>query len=323
MQKKDSLYPPSLPADFLNRLEQIVAPADLPCVLTTFREKPPLTLRVNTLKVSEESACRELAAAGFELTVPRGIAGAFILKRGDLRALEKTTLFERGALYVQGLSSMLPVIVLAPQPGETLLDMAAAPGSKTTQMAMQMSNTGKIVANDLSRSRFFKLKANLARQGITNTDTKLGPGEMLGHRYPESFDRVLLDAPCSGEGRFHYSDPESFSMWKVSKLRGLASRQKSLFYSGFHALKPGGVMVYATCTFAPEENEGILDWAFEKFGDQMELVAIHFEFANARSGLQSWKGKAFDSRVQQAVRIIPDGLMEGFFFAKIFKKGRG
>ena len=320
MQKTEGPAPAHLPADFLTRLELILAPGDLERVLTSFHKTPPVALRVNTLKCETPQARSTLQAAGFHLEPFEGISDAFLLTRGSLRDLEKTPLFEQGGLYVQGLSSMLPVLALDPQPGESVLDMAAAPGSKTTQMAVKMQNAGTIVANELSRSRFFKLKANLAWQGVRNTDTKLGPGEMLGRRYPEKFDRVLLDAPCSGEGRFHCQEPESFSTWKASKLKGLASRQKSLFYAGFHALKPGGVMVYATCTYAPEENEGILDWAFEKFGDAMTLLPADFPFKNLRSGLAGWKGKPFDPRVQQGIRVLPDAFMEGFFFAKILKK---
>ena len=310
---------PELPKDFLDRLASIIPQEYWLQVRNSFEKIKPVTFRVNRLKAQPESVMNELQGQGFSLQPVAWNQEAFILKQGTQRELQDTPAYREGRIYLQELSSMVPVLLLDPQPGETVLDMAAAPGSKTTQIAALMQNRGKLFANDPSRSRFFKLKANLEAQGVQNAVLSQKPGEKFSRSHPEFFDLILLDTPCSGEGRFHRAEPESFCEWKLSKIKSLVPRQKMLFYSAFQALKPGGVLVYSTCTFAPEENEGILDWALEKFGDRLSIEEIKLPFSNQMSGLAGWKKKIYPPEVRNAVRILPDEMMEGFFVAKIKK----
>jgi len=309
---------PHLPTAFLERLERILIPEDLTSVLPLFQQPRILTFRLNRLKTQTEPLLQELERSHFEVQRVPWYEDAFILIKGTLRELQETTFYREGHIYIQELSSMVPVLLLDPQTGEKILDLTAAPGSKTGQIAGLMNNTGKILANDVSRTRFFKMKANLEALGVQNVEYSVAKGENVGRRLVNQFDRVLLDAPCSGEGRFHLSDPASFENWKTSKMKGLVPRQKMLFYSAWQALKPGGTLVYSTCTYAPEENEGILDWAIEKFKD-LEMLPCELDVLNRREGIAQWGKHSFDPAVKKALRIIPDGQMEGFFVAKMKK----
>ena len=310
----------SLPKPFLERLHRIIPSQKFDAIANTFTEPKPTTFRINSLKISREQIRKQLEKQGFGLASVSWYPDVFILRKGRLRELEKTESYLKGEIYVQGLSSMIPPLVLDPKPGERVLDLAAAPGSKTTQMACLMNNEGQIVANDSDKIRSEKLKANVALQGAENVQIILDYGESVGKKHPEHFDRVLLDAPCSAEGRFNTREPSSYRYWKPGTVLEMAKLQKKLFASAFSALKPGGTLVYSTCTFAPEENEAVLSDALEKFGGQIEIEAIHLSISNKTTGLSVWEGKQFRPSVKKALRILPIPEMEGFFVARIQKK---
>lgn len=308
-----------LPAEFLERLRRIIPASQHSAVFDTFRRPPPTTFRANTLKTTAGALRDELNAAGFQAEPVAWYRDAFILRRGRLRDLQDTEAYTAGRLYVQGLSSMLPPLALQPQAGETVLDVAAAPGSKTTQLACLMQGRGRLVANDNNKVRFFKLRANVLQQGAANVELAMLDGLAIGRQRPEYFDRVLADVPCSSEGRFQTSEPSSFGYWKPAKIREMVRKQKSLLYAGLTALKPGGTLVYSTCTFAPEENEGVLDWALRKFEGRIALEPVPAGPANRLPGLPGWDGDAFDPSVRLSQRIVPNDTMEGFFVARIRK----
>lgn len=331
-----------LPTLFLERLRRIIPPQKFDAVANTFADAKPTTFRINTLKNVGARSPRPsggetlpdrqagpplqetLEHLGFRLERVPWYPNAFILRGGRLRDLQETEAYKKGEIYVQSLSSMLPSLVLDPQPGERILDLTAAPGSKTTQIACLMKGEGTIVANDNNRIRFFKLKANVELQDAANVELSCRPGELFGRDFPESFDRVLLDAPCSAEGRFQIGEPGSYKYWKPAKVKEMARKQKNLLLSAIRALKPGGVLVYSTCTFAPEENEAVLDWALEKLKDAIEIENIgnRIRIPNPMSGLPQWEGQTFHPSIRNALRILPTSLMEGFFLARL-RKGLG
>jgi len=309
-----------LPELFVQRLRKIIPPENLEEVLQGFSISRPVSFRLNPLKSSAGEILNGLEAAGLKLRPVSWYSDAFQLETGESRDLQSTGAYRNGEIYIQGLSSMIPALVLGPCPGETVLDLAAAPGSKTTQMAALMLGEGRLVANDNNRGRFFKLKNAVELYGAKNAELSLRPGECFGREMPERFDRVLVDAQCSSEARFEADNPRSFGFWKLLKIREMSRKQKRLLLSGLLALKPGGVLVYSTCTFAPEENEAVLDWALEKLGAQAEIERIDFPVPNRMRGLAGWEGKSFHPSVRNSLRILPNREMEGFFIAKFRKK---
>ena len=309
-----------LPEAFLDKLRRIIPSNQWDKVLKSFAEERPTTFRVNTLKTSGSSIKERLEPQGFKVENVTWYKDAFILRKGKQKDLEKTDLYTQGGIYVQGLSSMVPPLVLAPQPGETVLDLTAAPGSKTTQLAALMKNEGQVLANDNNPIRVEKLKANATLQGASNVQVlPAGDGGLVWKDNFEKMDKVLLDAPCSSEGRFQLDEPSTYGYWKEDTNRKMAKDQRRLFKSAFLSLKPGGTMVYSTCTFAPEENEMVLQWALETYGDAMELEDVTIPLPFHTRGLTGWGDSKFGPQVVKSIRVLPTPDVEGFFVTKLRK----
>ncbi|MBI4058207.1 RsmB/NOP family class I SAM-dependent RNA methyltransferase [Candidatus Gottesmanbacteria bacterium] len=307
-----------LPKPFLERLGKIIPTSQLASVRNSFSLSKPSTFRTNTLKISSADLVRKLTELSIGFEQIHWFPDAFILKGTTQRQLMETEFYKKGFLYIQSLSSMIPAFILNPQPNETICDLTAAPGSKTTQMAAFMGNTGKIVANDISRVRLYKLEALLKLMGVTNTQVTHMTGEVLWKKYPEYFDKTLVDVPCSLEGRFNTHDPKSYADWTSKKIKALVGKQRFLIRSAVSATKPGEVIVYSTCTLAPEENEGIIDWILKKEGDAVQIEPIELNVEHVQ-GLSSWEGKKYSPDLTKTIRILPSLLMEGFFIAKLRK----
>jgi len=235
-----------------------------------------------------------------------------------LRNFQNTDIYKQGLVFVQGLSSMIPVLALEPQNNEKILDLCAAPGAKTTQI-VSLAPQAEVVAIEKIRTRYYKLLANLKLQGIDSIKILILDSIWVRKKFPEEFDKILADVPCSAEGRFLVSNPKTYKYWKQRKVKEMVHKQKKLLAAAFFALKEGGSLVYSTCTFSPEENEGIIDWFINKFKDRVELVQFKIPLANAREGLLRWKDKKFSPSLRLTRRVIPDGTMEGFFIAKLKK----
>jgi 16S rRNA C967 or C1407 C5-methylase (RsmB/RsmF family) len=199
-----------------------------------------------------------------------------------------------------------------------VLDLAAAPGGKTSLLAAMMQNTGSIRAVEPVRDRFFRLKANCTRLGVHNTRYYQKDGRAVGRLKENFFDRVLLDAPCSSESRFVWNQPESFQHWKVRKVYECARKQKQLLQSAFDALKAGGRLLYSTCSFAPEENECVVDELLRKNKNAV-IVPIQIEYENMREGLTQFQNMKLDERCRHTRRVIPNQRMNGFYMA-LFEK---
>ncbi|MEM8558159.1 MAG: RsmB/NOP family class I SAM-dependent RNA methyltransferase [Bacteroidota bacterium] len=313
-----------LPDAFLDRLHAIVPPARYEAVVASFAAPQATGFRVNTLRAVEDEVLDALRAEGLHPHAADGILGGFWVAPAERAALLASTPYADGHVYVQNLASQLPPLVLGPQPGETVLDLCAAPGSKTRQLATLMEDTGRIVAVEVVRKRYYKLRDNLAQQGSTIVEPVCANGAGFWHRMPEAFDRVLLDVPCSTEGRFRADVPETTRYWSPRKIKEMRSKQRKLLFSGVQALRPGGTLVYSTCTFAPEENEAVLAKALRTFGDAIELVPVTlagraFALPNTQPTLEAWNDRAFPEAVRAAVRVLPSPTMEAFFVAKLVK----
>ena len=301
------------PPELLERLRRTLPPERLEAFLESTDRERTTSIRVNTLRSETESVRERLGADGIETTPVEWCPDALLVNT-DARALQETQAWNQGMFHIQSLSSIATAPVLEPRPGERILDMCAAPGSKTSHLAALMNNEGTLVANDLSKSRMHRMRAILEHLGA-EARTRLGPGEQIGHREPASFDRVLLDAPCSGEGRIRRAEPGSWTRWRATTPRRRGSRQKSLLHSAIDAVRPGGVVVYSTCTFAPEENELVLQRALKRYEDRIELEPIPMTIPGALAPLRSWNDKALPD-LQHARRLAPPG-MDGFFIARL------
>ncbi len=277
---------------------------------------------MNVLTGAVDSVLEELTADGFEVTAMTWPEGGYFVPDTQRSALTRCSACLEGRIYVQNPSSMIPPVLLDPQAEDWVLDLAAAPGGKTIHLAALMANAGRISAVESVRSRFHRMRANLERNGVRNAQTYLKDGTKVWRQCPEQFDRVLLDAPCSSEGRFHTQDPAGHAYWSEKKIREMNRKQRRLMYSAVRCLKPDGVLVYSTCTFAPEENEAVIDRALEQFGPALEVESIALPDAhNVSAGLTRWQKAEYDQRVERGVRILPDGVMEAFFVAKLRKCG--
>ena len=296
-----------LPDEFLESLHATFPQGILENILHGMCARRPTSLRVNSLRSDPREFVRFLRERGVKHRRIPWYADAFVLP--DLRERDVRTWdwYREGRIYLQGLSSMIPALALAPRPGERILDLAAAPGSKTTQMAALMENRGSILAIELNAVRAERLRYNVTLQGCRIVEVRTGRGERIGDEMSESFDAVLLDSPCSGEGRFVVGEPATSRSWSPRLVADRARLQRKLLASGFKALRPGGVLVYSTCTLNVDENERIVEQAMRLFALTTERVPV--------SVPGTWSGVG----VSNALRIFPDAEREGFFICRMRK----
>lgn len=275
------------------------------------------SIRVNTLKIQVESLKNRLEGNWSLTPIPWCKEGFWIEhKKKERRDIGNLVEHALGYIYTQEAASMIPPLVLDPQPNEIILDMAAAPGSKTTQIAQMMKSTGLIVANDYATQRMKPLAINIQRCGITNALITKMNGQAFARKGLE-FDRVLLDAPCSGTGTIRKS-LKTVAMWNPNMIKRLSKTQKQLIETAFSVVKEGGTLVYSTCSLEPEENEGVVDHLLRK---QDKAVVQDIKLDIKRSPpVGEFEGKVYYDQVKKCLRIWPqDNDTEGFFVVKIKK----
>lgn len=300
-----------LPGEFLEDLQAAFPQAAFQAILRGMCGRRLTTLRVNTLKAAPEELARHFNENGVKFRRVPWCPQGFILARLRERDVQEWDWYCDGRIYLQSLSSMVPALALGPRPGERVLDIAAAPGSKTTQMAAMMENQGSILAVEPDSVRASRLSYNISLQGCRNVEVRTGRGEKIGSEMPGCFDRVLIDVPCSGEGRFIVGEPATSRSWSRKLVADRARLQRRLFESGFHAVRPGGIIVYSTCTLNLEENEKTIQWALESFPLETEKIALPIP--------RSWSGisRGLDPRVSRALRLFPGAETEGFFVSRL------
>jgi len=280
-----SQRPVYLPDEFLAQMRQALPdPLALDAFIAACQRPLRRSLRVNTLKISVADFLTLVAPYGWQLTPVPWCEEGFWIERDDEEALPLGSTAEHlsGLFYIQEASSMLPVAALfadGNQP-ERVMDVAAAPGSKTTQIAARMNNRGAILANEFSASRVKVLHANISRCGIHNVALTHFDGRVFGAALPEAFDAILLDAPCSGEGVVR-KDPDALKNWSVESNLEIAATQRELIDSAFHALRPGGTLVYSTCTLNRDENEDVCLWLRQRYADAVEFLPLDTLFDSA------------------------------------------
>jgi len=273
------------------------------------------SIRINTATGDLKKTKEDIEAKGWILKPIPWCKEGFWIEHPQRR--DVGNLFEHhvGKIYVQEAASMIPPLVLNPQPGDIVLDMCAAPGSKTTQMGAMMQNTGMIIANDYKGQRLQSLGINIQRSGLTNVLISLMHGKRF---YKFEFDKILVDAPCSGTGTIRKS-LKTITIWNPVMITKLAKQQKELAHRAFENLKPGGEMVYSTCSVEPEEDEGVVSYLLQTFPNA-EIVKVKLPGLKTSPSITEFNGEKYDPRVKHTLRIWPqDNDTEGFFIAKIKK----
>jgi NOL1/NOP2/sun family putative RNA methylase len=293
---------------------------DVESLLGSYQKPMRESIRINTLKAREEDVLYMLKEKGVELEkIPWARYGYWVLNDFNI---SNTIEHMLGLVYIQGAVSMAPVEVLSPKPGELVLDLCAAPGSKTTQIAQFMQGEGVIVANDVNLKRIRALSSNVQRCGIINCIITQADGRRFPLWAKGFFDKVLVDAPCTSLGIVS-KDWGAAKKWSFRASERLSRLQLSLAISGFECLKVGGTMVYATCTLSPQENEWVIDRLIAS-KPNARLESINLEGLKMKKGLLEWQHEKFNPEIERCVRVYPyEHEAEGFFMAKIVKESDG
>ena len=277
----------------------------------------PTALRINKLKTDKQQFLKFLDRHQVKYNNIDFNPDGFILE-DDALPLSHTLIFFTGWFQYQGISSQLPVLLLDPKPGDYVLDIAAAPGSKAAQIASFMKNDGVLIMNDNSYQRLQALNANIQRSGAFNTVTFNYRGERFGKMLPEYFDKILVDAPCTALGTLA-SNQEVGGWWSQAKLEKLSGIQHYLLVSALKSLKVGGTIVYSTCSITPEENEVLINTMLQQY--PVKIVDLQTEIsAKFDNGMTKFKSENLHKDLEKALRIWPHKhRMEGFFAVKLQK----
>lgn len=277
-------------------------------IIEGYLAKRKTTLRINTIKSNIEEIKQKLDVKKIEYEEVKWSKEAIIIKNEDEKAIQEMDIYTNGEIYMQSLSSMLPPIILEPKEDTDILDMAAAPGGKTTQIAALTNNKAHITACEKNKIRAERLKYNIDKQGASCVFIMEKDARFIDDFF--SFDQILLDAPCSGSGTLDFNDNNIEKYFSKQLIDRSSSVQKTLLSKAIKLLKPGHEMVYSTCSILSCENEDIVAHSIKN--ENVEIVPIHFE------GMEELP--LLPTKIHGTLCVCPTDLYEGFFVAKIRKK---
>lgn len=301
-----------LPQDFAERMKDMLK-EDYDVFLKSYENEKYQALRVNPLKV-KDAAVEEKAP--FSLTKVPWAAHGFYYDSADQPG--KHPYHEAGVYYIQEPSAMAPAEYLEAKPGERILDLCAAPGGKSTQIGAALNGEGLLISNEIHPARAKILSENIERMGIRNAIVTNETPEHLSEIFVEYFDRILVDAPCSGEGMFRKNE-DAMTEWSKENVMLCAERQDGILSHAASMLRPGGRLVYSTCTFAPEENEGSISRFLEKH-PEFSIVAVE-KWDGMSAGVPEWISRPADG-IGHTIRLWPHRLKgEGHYLAVLKKAG--
>jgi len=280
-------------------------------------QPPAHFIRINTLKNGIQSGLHRLKDLNISATPLPWYPAGFRVS-GNHKHLPFTREYSLGYYYIQEGGSMLPPLALNPNPHHLVLDLCAAPGSKTTQLAQMMNNQGAIIANDRVFRRITSLGHNLQQSGVVNTIVLCEDGRHLSTRIPFKFNRVLIDAPCTASGHLR-SKPHQFAIKDLQRIKGIQTLQKGLITSGFRMLKPDGLLVYSTCSLHPEENEAVIHHLLSR-SPEADIVHPIINGLKSHPGLTHWENTKYHETIHNCLRVYPhENNTDGFFIALIRK----
>ena len=295
---------------FEQKLQEQYNKEEIEKIYNGLKCKRYVTLRVNTLKSDKDKVLQIFKNEGIEYENVAWSDIAFIIKNKNETELAELEMYKNGEIYLQSLSSMLPPIILEPQNDEDILDMAAAPGGKTTQIAAITHNQAHITACEMNTIRAEKLRYNIQKQGATSVYIMQKDARSMDDFF--SFDRILLDAPCSGSGTLNLNDTNQngFKYFSSRLVEKSIKAQVSLLKKAIKVLKPGKELVYSTCSILSCENEDVLKSILKS--EKVQIVPIEFDGMNDLPLLHS--------KLEGTLCVCPNELYEGFFIAKIRKQ---
>lgn len=302
-----------LPSEYVQRLYDFFPVLVADQILQGCTSPRLTTIRINPLKTNIRNVIQTLQANNIKFERVLWYDDALIIKNCREKRLEKLAIYQEGEIYLQSLSSMIPPLILNPNPNEHVLDLTAAPGSKTTQLAAMMKNKGQIIAVEINEIRFQRLLSNTKLQAANNVKAIQTDGIKIGQHFPKKFDKVLLDAPCSGEGLFIASNSKTYRFWRKNQINQLRKLQRKLLDSAILATKQGGLILYSTCTLNPEENELIINQALDRYQNQLQIKKIPIKMPRFHKGLTNFANTQLSKSLESSIRIIPNHQFEGFY----------
>jgi 16S rRNA C967 or C1407 C5-methylase (RsmB/RsmF family) len=294
--------------DFKNRLNKIE-----PTLFERLQKKEFFSFRVNNLRSNPKEVLSLLEEEGIFPSTIDWYDSAFVLPISFREKLVKSKAYTQKYIYIQNLSSIFSALKLDVTKDDWVLDLAAAPGGKSLIFSY-LAN--KVSAVEPKKDRFFMMKRNFKESLAKNIQTYNKDGRYIYKSCYEWFDKVFLDAPCSSEA--HIDIDKGITWWSLRRIYKFAKLQKQLIESAFNSLKPGGTLIYATCTFAPEENEAVVTYLLKKY-QNAKIVEIEHNLLNIQKGLTKWEDESFLEDCSKTLRFLPEGAFSGFYMAKIKK----
>lgn len=313
-----------IPQQVLSLFNDTFTPSQNNKILLAIRTPRISSFRINRIKtdiIKIGEIINGIKALGLKVKPISFINDAYQFE-GKINQLLKSDYVKSGKIYIQSIASMLPPIILNPKDNEKILDIASAPGSKTTLISSFMNNTGSIDAVEPDFTRIERLKYNANILGALNINFIKNNGENFCKNKIKYYDRSLADVPCSGEGRFNIYDKKSYSTWKIKDIYKYSTLQKKLLRSSILSTKINGVIVYSTCTMNVIENELIIDSMLNDKEFKIEILPIEKKYKNLPESINpilKWENQYFHSSINNALRILPSQRIEGFFICKIMR----
>lgn len=276
------------------------------------------SFRINSLKTqSVKTMLDELSILGWIGEQSEILDTGFTIDQG-WNAVRDSDMARNGYIYIQNAASWIPVLALDPRPDELILDMAAAPGGKASLIADLTHNKSNLYVNDNSKPRLNRMLRNFKTLNVKHESETLSTFSNLPKKLNMQFDKIILDAPCSGEGLIDINKPSTYQTWSVAHIKRLQSIQKNAVRSAWKLLRPGGTLVYSTCTMAPEENEMVIDYLL-KHEEDSRILNIDLTLANNSKPVTEWNNRQLNPLISKTIRIMPADIYEGFFVAKLYK----
>lgn len=276
------------------------------------------SIRVNRLSPRDPAAIlADVERLGAEIEPIAWCPDAYAL-HSPKHEVGESALFRDGDVYIQNASSLVPALALDPRPGDAILDVAAAPGGKAAHLAALVGNDCTLWLNDPIKPRLDRLREVVATFGLTPERITDVPGQYVDKLIERRFDRILLDAQCSGEGRVDLRRSDALTLWSPARIAHYGRLQQRMLMAAFKLLAPGGALVYSTCTLAPEENEAPVSHLLTHRPDA-HLAPVGVALDRAVAARRSWDDVGFHPELRHARRILPDARHESFFVAKIVK----